>query len=122
MSFIATQVSCLLNSIFPANPHRRVFSEHYINFKNTRLFFDFYVSEALLLIECQGRQHNKFVKHFHGSAENFRAQKFRDNLKIEYVQGNNLYLIRLYESEKITKDLILDKINVAYGSEYNFCD
>lgn len=122
MSFIATQVSCLLNNIFPANPHRRVFSEYYVNFKNIRLFFDFYVSESSLLIECQGRQHFEFVKHFHGSAENFRAQKFRDNLKIEYVQGNNLYLIRLYESEKITKDLILDKINIAYDSEYNFCD
>jgi hypothetical protein len=76
----------------------------------------------MLLVECQGQQHVKFVKHFHGTAENFRSQKFRDNLKIEYVQENNLYLIRLYENEEITKDLILDKTNRAYDSEYNFCD
>ena len=122
MSFIATQVSCLLNNIFPANPHRRVFSEYYVNFKNIRLFFDFYVSESSLLIECQGRQHNKFVKHFHGSAENFKSQKYRDNLKIEYAQENNLYLIRLYDSEIITKETIFIKINKAFDSKYNFCD
>lgn len=122
MSVIATQVSCLLNSIFPANPHRRVFSEHYINFRNTRLFFDFYIPELLLLVECQGKQHTKFVKHFHGTAENFRSHKFRDNLKIEYVQENNLYLVRLYDGENITKELILRKVNKAYDSEYNFSD
>lgn len=122
MSFIATQVSCLLNNMFPANPHRRVFSEHYVNFKNTRLFFDFYVSESSLLIECQGRQHIRFVKHFHGSAENFAAQKYRDNLKIEYVQENMLYLIRLYDGEDITKEIIFSKINKAFDSKYNFSD
>jgi hypothetical protein len=99
-----------------------VFSEHYVNFKNIRLFFDFYVPESLLLIECQGQQHNKFVKHFHGSAENFRAQKYRDNLKITFVQENNLYLIRLYDGKDITKEVILDKINKAFDSEYNFSD
>lgn len=122
MSGISTQVFCLLNNIFPANPHRRVFSEHYINFHNTRLFFDFYVPESLLLVECQGEQHNKFVKHFHGTAENFRSQKHRDNLKITYVQENNLYLIRLYDGEDITKEIIYDRIYKAFASDYNFSD
>lgn len=122
MSVIASKVQSILNELFPANPHRRVFEEHFVRYKNNKLFFDFYVKENMLLVECQGRQHFEFVKHFHGTADNFRSQKFRDNLKIEYVQENDLYLIRLYESEKITKDLILDKINIAYDSEYNFCD
>jgi hypothetical protein len=69
------------------------------------------------LFECQGRQHTIFVKHFHGTAENFRSQKFRDNLKIEYVQENNLYLIRIYDYEKITKDLIFEKMNKVFEKE-----
>jgi len=119
MSYTSAQVFCLLNNIFPANPHRRVFSEHYVNFHNTRLFFDFYVPESLLFVECQGEQHNKFVKHFHGMAENFRSQKHRDNLKITYVQENNLYLIRLYDGEDITKEIIYDRIYKAFASDYN---
>jgi len=120
MSRIATLVLSILNEMFPANPHRRVFSEHYVKFKDTRLFFDFYIKELNCLVEVQGRQHIKFVKHFHGSLDNFKAQKYRDNLKIEYVQENNLYLIRIYDGEKVDKNLILYKINKALESEYNY--
>lgn len=75
-----------------------------------------------MFIECQGRQHVAFVRHFHGTVDNFRAQKFRDNLKISYVQDNGLYLIRLYDTEEITKKLIFDKMDKAYNSMYNFSD
>lgn len=120
MSVIASQVQSILNGLFPANPHRRVFAEHYVNYKGQRLFFDFFVKETSTFIEIQGGQHKKFVKHFHGDAETFNRQKFRDNLKIEYVQENKMFLIRLYENENIDGNLILHKINKAMDSEYNF--
>jgi hypothetical protein len=113
MSVTATQVHSILNKLFPANPHRRVFEEHYVRYKGARLFFDFYVKELNVFIEVQGRQHIQFVKHFHGSAENFRAQKMRDNLKIEYVQEHDMCLVRLYDTEDITEELILNKIDKA---------
>ena len=122
MSVMATQVHCILKEMFPANPHRRIFTEHFVRYKGTKLFFDFLVKELDFFFECQGQQHLKFVKHFHGSMTGFRQQKFRDNLKIEYVQENDLYLARIYENEDITKDLLFSKINKAFDSEYNFCD
>ena len=122
MSVIATQVQYILEELFPANPHRRVFNEYYVNFKGTKLFFDFFIKELGCFVECQGGQHYKFVKHFHGDGESFKSQKFRDNLKIEYVQFNNKYLIRLYDYEKITDEIILTKIKKAFDSEYNFCN
>lgn len=122
MSAIASKVQSILSELFPANPHKRVFEEHFINYKGQRLFFDFFIKELGCFIECQGLQHTKFVRHFHGTAENFRAQKFRDNLKIEYVQEKGMYLIRLYENEDIGGDLILNKINKAFDDEYNFCE
>ena len=122
MSVIANQVQSALNKLFPANPHRRVFEEHFVSYKGQKLFFDFYIKELSCFIECQGRQHFEFVKHFHGTVENFKAQKYRDNLKIEYVQENGMLLVRLYENENIDENLILRKINTAMDSEYCFCD
>lgn len=113
MSYTATKVLSILNEMFPANPHRRVFEEHYVRYKGQKLFFDFYIKELEVFIEVQGRQHVEFVKHFHGTAESFRSQKFRDNLKIEYVQEHNSCLVRIYDTEKITKALVNKKISKA---------
>ena len=118
MSLTANKIEAVLGELYPANPHKRVFKEHYVNYKKTRLFFDFYIKELNLFIECQGGQHIKFVKHFHGTAENFQRAKKRDNLKIEYVQENNMCLVRIYDTEEITKELIIHKIKKAM--EENF--
>lgn len=122
MSLIATQVHSILDELFPASPHKRVFAEHFVKYKGQRLFFDFYLRELGCFFECQGRQHVVFVKHFHGDVASFKAQKYRDNLKIEYVQENNLYLVRINDGEDVTKELVLDRINKAFDSEYNFSD
>jgi hypothetical protein len=84
-----------------------------VKFKGARLFFDFYIKELGVFVEVQGRQHTQFVKHFHGTKEKFLAQKYRDNLKIEYVQEKDKCLTRFYDTEKITKKLVLKKINGA---------
>ena len=122
MSLIATQVHFTLEELFPANPHKRVLVEHYVKYKGQKLFFDFYLKELSCFFECQGRQHTVFVKHFHGDVASFKAQKYRDNLKIEYVQENNFYLVRINDGEEVTGQMVLDRINKAFDSEYNFSD
>jgi hypothetical protein len=110
MSATANKVQSILDEMFPANPHRRVFPEYYVKYKGNRLFFDFFIKELSVFVEVQGRQHVEFVKHFHGTADTFRKQKVRDNLKVAYVQENDLCLVRLYDTEDITEDLIREKI------------
>ena len=120
MSDMAKKTHLFLVEIFPANPFTRVFCEHYVNYKGQRLFFDFFIKELSCFVECQGQQHTKFVKHFHGEKEKFLAQKFRDNLKIDYVQKNDMYLIRINYDEVISKELVMYKINKALDSEDSF--
>ena len=109
MGLQSDEIFQLLKELFP---HNRIKTEYYVNYKGKKLFFDFYIRELGVLVEVQGQQHTKFVKHFHCDKEVFLAQKNRDNLKIEYVQENELLsLIKFHYNEKITKNLILKKIN-----------
>lgn len=109
MSQIAEEVHNILKKLFPLNIIKK---EHYVYYKGTRLFFDFYLKDLGVLVEVQGIQHVKFVRHFHGSIENFRLQKYRDNLKIAYIQENKqLSLARFYYDECITEELVLEKID-----------
>lgn len=121
MSLIATQALSILNELFPPPPMRRVVAEHYILYKGTKLYFDFYIPEYSLFVECQGQQHFNFVPHFHGDASGYKDQKKRDNLKIEYIQDNNLYLVYLNYNEIITKDLLYTKIHKAMDDNLNIC-
>ena len=111
MSKIADDVFNILQQEFPFT---YIEKEYYINYKNTRLLFDFYIRNLGILIECQGRQHTEFVKHFHGQVENFYAQKRRDNLKEEYCEENDLTLVLFFDTiDVITNDLVLSRIYEA---------
>lgn len=111
MSKIAEDVYSGIKVLFP---HDTIIPEYYINYKNTRLLFDFYIKSLGILLECQGKQHSEFVKHFHGDKENFYGQKRRDNLKVEYCENTGLTLIFFYDKiDKITNDLILTRIYEA---------
>lgn len=118
MSYLSTLVLSTLEEIFPANPHRRIFLEQYVKYKGARLFFDFYIKELGVYIECQGRQHTEYVKHFHGDKDTFLKQKHRDNLKIEYVQENDKALVRINHDEEVTKELLLEKIKKAMENTF----
>ena len=108
MSKIANEVYDVLKLLFPLD---NIIKEHYVRYKGTRLFFDFYIKPHHLLIEVQGRQHTEFVKHFHVDKKTFDGQKKRDNLKIEYIQENSeLSFVRFNYDEKITTDLVRNKI------------
>ena len=111
MSKIADDVYSILQQEFPFT---YIEKEYYINYKNTRLLFDFYIRNLGILIECQGRQHTEFVKHFHGQVENFYAQKRRDNLKEEYCEENDLTLVLFFDTiDTINKEVVLNRIYEA---------
>ncbi len=114
MSAIANKVYELLKELFPYNV---LIKEHYLYYKGSRLFFDYFIKDLGVLIEVQGRQHFEFVKHFHGSKDNLFKQKDRDNLKIAYVQENKkLCLVRFYDGENLDKDNVLERIVEALSS------
>jgi len=111
MSEIANSVHEILKALFP---RYTIIPELYVNYRNTKLFFDFYIKEFNLYVEVQGQQHVKFNLHFHGTKERFLNQKKRDNLKIEYIQQDNTRsLVRFYYNEKISGAFVKEKINKA---------
>jgi len=107
MSRLSESVHDLLKQTFA---HNVILKEHYVNFKGKRLFFDFFVKDLGILVECQGRQHDGYVAHFHGDAEGFKSSKKRDNLKIEYAEKENLVFITINEGEKLSDVDLLDRI------------
>lgn len=117
MSKIADTVYNILNGMFPKLSASRVTKEIYVNYKGQKLFFDFYVKELGLYVECQGRQHSEFVKHFHGDKESFKAQKVRDNLKKQYVDEEGKCLVWFNYNEKIDIDLVRMKITKVLEGE-----
>jgi len=94
-------------------PHFTIKKERYVNYKGSRLFFDFFVKELNLLIECQGQQHYEFNKHFHGDREAFLESKRRDNLKVEYAEENRIAFMSIKYDEKIKRGLIQSSIMKA---------
>jgi len=74
------------------------------------LFFDFYVKDLPILVECDGRQHSEFISHFHVDRDGFFASKKRDNLKIEYAEYNRIPLVIIKYDDKITRSTLLRKI------------
>jgi hypothetical protein len=115
MSEIADKVFSTAKKLFP---HLTITKEKYINYKGCRLFFDFYVRELDLYIEVQGQQHYGFNSFFHSSCDDFKAQKYRDNLKIQYIQENSsIRLLRFRYDDKITEKTILKKFHDVFNSD-----
>ena len=82
--------------------------------KFSPLRFDFAIfnkEKLILLIEFQGNQHFYPVEVF-GGLEEFNKRIYRDKLKKEYCNKNNIPLLILTENNKNNlKELILNKIN-----------
>lgn len=112
-----SNLSKTIEQLFINNfPSFRLQKEKYINFNNTRLFFDFCIPELKLLIEVQGQQHYSFNKFYHNDRDSFDTQVFYDKLKEEWASINNykLLTIKYDEIENLTnesfKNLIIDNI------------
>ncbi len=55
-------------------------------------YLDFFIPSRRIAIEVQGRQHDEFVPHFHGSKADFFKSKVRDNNKAKWCQINEIEL------------------------------
>lgn len=90
------------------------FKEHNIKFQRNVIFekcrdinplpFDFYLEEKNLLIEYNGIQHYKAVRHF-GGKEAFELQKKHDLIKEEFARENGFILLAISYKENLEKIL-----------------
>lgn len=110
-SLLAKNVLQVLKQAFP---NTRINEEYYVNYDGQRLFFDFHVPNLNIVVEVQGVQHTEFNKHFHGSAENFKASKKRDRMKLEWCDINDVTLVSVNHNEvPIGVETLLCKIEDA---------
>lgn len=77
---------------------RNIEYERQYRFKDCEFYkqlpFDFYISSLNTIIEYDGEQHYKIVKHF-GGLDKFIDAKIRDTVKTLYCKENNIKLIRI---------------------------
>ena len=63
---------------------------------NGLLSYDFYLPQYNILIEYQGRQHEKYIPGFHETYEDFEKQVEHDRRKKEYAENNNIKLLEIW--------------------------
>ena len=73
------------------------------------LRFDFYLPDENILIEFDGKQHDKYVKFMHKNENNFDKLQKYDKKKIDYAKKNNIKLIRIGYDDIENIDSILEK-------------
>lgn len=97
---------------------RRILSDNNIIFETQKKFkncvyknvlpFDFYLPNHNLLIEYDGIQHSKSIKHF-GGEENFELRKLKDRIKTDFAKNNNFKLLRInYTQFKKINEIIIN--------------
>lgn len=69
-----------------------------------KLSYDFYLPEYNLLIEYQGEQHVKPIKHF-GGEKQFKLQKEIDSIKSSYAKNNGYELLEIFYTTKNYKSI-----------------
>lgn len=78
-----------------------------VQLPETRLKFDFVLPSLMLVIECQGLQHQEYNSFFHKDIRGFIKQKSRDDLKRQFCQINNITLVEIqYGYKESVKSII----------------
>ena len=72
------------------------------------LTYDFYLPDNNLLIECQGKQHEKPIEYF-GGEEQFKIQQEHDKRKREYAEANGYKLLEIWYYDYDNIDEILNR-------------
>jgi very-short-patch-repair endonuclease len=105
MSKLSDQVLGVIKEVYP---QLKVKTETYVVHKNQKLYLDFFIPQIDLVVEVHGRQHDQFVKHFHGDQSGYKASKKRDKLKEEWAEANGMLLMALREKDlPLTKEKFL---------------
>ena len=75
--------------------------------------YDFYLPDYNLLIECQGEQHERFIRGFHETEESFEKQLEHDRRKREYAKKNNIDLLEIwyYDMDSI-EEILIEKLYI----------
>lgn len=106
MSRICNEVISILKVIFP---EALIKTEEFVKYNNQRLFLDIFLPQFGLVVEVHGRQHDEFIRHFHGDAAGFKSYRRRDSLKEEWVAEKGYTLIIIRESDlPLTPDRLLE--------------
>jgi len=76
---------------------------------NGLLSYDYFIPKYNLLIEYQGEQHERYIKGFHESYDDFLKQLEHDKRKREYAKNNNIKLLEIwyYDFDNID-DILID--------------
>lgn len=108
-NFEDKMLECLKESF----PYFKIEEQFYVNVENNKYFYDFFIKELSVLIECHGEQHIKFIKHYHGDIIGFNRQKIRDKAKEIFASDNNYILVVFFydEVKKLTCEYVKEKIN-----------
>lgn len=78
---------------------------------NKLLSYDFYLPEMNLLIEYQGRQHDKPIEYF-GGQEQFMVQQEHDKRKRDYAKEHNIELLEIwYYDENNIEEILIKYLN-----------
>jgi transcription elongation factor Elf1 len=79
---------------------------------NRNLSYDFYLKKYNLLIEAQGKQHEKPIEYFGGNKK-FRNQQEHDKRKNDYAKNNNINLLEIwYYDYYNVEEIIINKLNI----------
>jgi len=74
------------------------------------LYADFFIPEAMLIVEVHGEQHYAFSSFFHKSKYDFFKSKKRDKDKIAWCELNNIEIVVLpYNERDKWKQMIAEK-------------
>lgn len=98
------------NKVYKILSENNILFEHHSKLKNSKLEFDFYLSELNIAIEYDGIQHFKPINHF-GGISAFKEQQRRDSDKNQYCIDNNIKLIRIPYNEDVESILKMQLFN-----------
>lgn len=100
--------TALKKFLYPYWKDKLIFEE--MPLVGSKMTFDIVNITDKLIIEHQGLQHQKFVKHFHGTrVSKFLGQIKRDMKKHEWAELNGFCLVETYSEKDFTYDFFLSK-------------
>jgi hypothetical protein len=83
------------------------------NITKQNLELDLYNKELNLAVEYNGKQHYEYVPYFHKSKDSFYNQQYRDQIKKNLCEKNNIVLIDVPYTVKIEhiEQFLIDEID-----------
>jgi very-short-patch-repair endonuclease len=103
----------ILDSVSKIFPSEKIETEKVIQFDGRSLYLDIYIPKLKIAIECDGEQHGKFSKFFHGTVAKFNESKANDDLKNRYCNVFGITLVRVQYNDKLDETTIKKKITEA---------